>query len=152
MVWLPTLHSSISVLSNLAIISVPMDCPTPSMRITACPYTMEMETHCVSTPVSSLTETYLQGLISCTLYNFSLDINNNTIWRVQRSTAVNLQASCRCLSPKYRRFRFPQIDLEESMPVIFSCASRAGCCRMLQDAVKMTATRPRIPSSMRLAR
>merc|ERR1712013_327163 len=39
------------------------------------------------------TETYLQGLISCTLYNFSLDINNNTIWRVQRNTAVNLQVS-----------------------------------------------------------
>ena len=89
LVWLPSMLSSISVLSNLAIVYIPMECPTPKMMVTAC--SSLMKTHCVSKSVSSYTETYLSGLSSCTLYTFSLDIQNTSIWSTQRHTPVNLQ-------------------------------------------------------------
>ena len=91
LVWLPSMLSSISVLSNLAIVYIPMECPTPKMMVTAC--SSLMKTHCVSKSVSSYTETYLPGLSSCTLYTFSLDIQNTSIWSIQRHTAVNMQVS-----------------------------------------------------------
>ena len=89
LVWLPSMLSTISVLSNLAILSISTDCPIPIMMVTAC--STVTKTHCVSSPVYSYTETYLSGLTSCTMYTFSLDIHNTSIWSIQRNTAVNLQ-------------------------------------------------------------
>jgi len=91
LVWVPSMLSTISVLSNLAILYVPIECPMPNMMVTAC--TTMMKTHCVSSPVSSYTETYLPGLLSCTMYTFSLDIHNTSIWSMHSRTAVNLQLS-----------------------------------------------------------
>ena len=42
---LPSMLSSISVLSNLAIVYIPMECPTPKMMVTAC--SSLMKTHCL---------------------------------------------------------------------------------------------------------
>jgi hypothetical protein len=91
MVWLPSMLSTISVLSNLAIVYIPMECPTPKMMVTAC--SSRIKTHCVYKSVSSYTETYLSGLSSCTLYTFSLDIQNTSIWSMQSNTAGYLQVS-----------------------------------------------------------
>merc|ERR1719154_40092 len=80
-VWLPTMLTTISVLSHLAIFSITIDCPSPNnMMVTAC----STITSCMSSPVSSYTETYLTGLSSCTLYTFSLDIHNTSMWSMQR--------------------------------------------------------------------
>ena len=89
LVWLPAMLSTISVLSNMAIIYIPMDCPVPGMMVRAS--SSLMKTHCESSPVSSYTETYLSRLSSCTLYTFSLDMHNTYIWTIQRNTAVNTQ-------------------------------------------------------------
>ena len=102
MVWLPSMLSSISVLSNLAIVHIPMECPTPKMMVTAC--SSLMKTHCVSKSVSSYTETYLPGLSPCTLYTFSLDIQNTSMWSMQRHTAGYLQVAKIGDSKVYNRY------------------------------------------------
>ena len=99
--------SIISALSNMAILYIPMDCPMPSMMVTAC--SSIMDTHCVSSPVASYSETYLSGLSSCSMYTFLLAINNTTIWSIQSSTAVNLQVflilkSCMCVFNQMEHF------------------------------------------------
>eukprot|EP00092_Neocalanus_flemingeri_P031078 GFUD01033758.1.p1 GENE.GFUD01033758.1~~GFUD01033758.1.p1 ORF type:complete len:275 (+),score=110.83 GFUD01033758.1:109-933(+) len=124
LVWLPTMLSTISVLSNLAILSISTDCPTPNMIVTAC--STITQTSCVSSPVSSHTETYLSGLSSCTLYTFSLDVHNTSIWSIQRNTAVNLQlnASLSSTSGTISTFYDEDCDISSSFWTVSFCMVR----------------------------
>ena len=98
LVWLPSMLSSISALSNMAILYIPMDCPMPSMMVTAC--SSIMDTHCVSSPVASYSETYLSGLSSCSMYTVHLPPGHQQHHHLEHTEQVLLllQSCIECLT------------------------------------------------------